>query len=560
MRQFLIVLAMAVTLFSCGGGGDSAEDGKKVFKYNQTGGLTSLDPAFARNRANIWATSQIYNGLVSLNDNLDPEREIASSYEISEDGKTYTFTLRKGVNFHNNECFEGGRGREITAEDFVYSFKRIIDPKTASTGAWIFNDKVLRDAEGNISDTCFVAVNDSTLNIYLQEPSPIFLQILAMPYAFVVPKEAVEKYGEDFRANPVGTGPFVLKSWDERNRMVLDKNTLYWKKDANGKELPYLDAVVVTFIEDPNTAFLEFSDGDLDFLTGISASSREQILNDDGSLKKEFEGNFQVEKVPYLNTEYIGFLMEGDDPKKNPLLNKKIRQALNYAVNREGLVSFLRNGLGSPGNYGIVPNALPSFDTLKVKGYSFDSKKAQVLLKEGMKEIGIEKLPTLKLYTYSSDREIAEYLQKNWKDIGVDVEIETNLFATHQEMVDNGKVAMFRGSWLGDYPDAENYLRMFYGMKSNFAPTGPNKTHYTNEAYDLLFEEAHDKSDLFERYDYYQRMDSMMMADAPVIVLYYDEVIQLRQNRLYGMKANVMNTLYLETVDIRDPNATAESE
>lgn len=557
IRQIIFFFILGLCLSACGGGSntntDGTSDGKKIFTYNQTGGLSSLDPAFARNRANIWATTQLYNGLFSFSKNLDVHPELVKEWEESPDGKTYTFTIRSDVYFHDNECFKGGRGRELQSEDFVYTFKRILKE---GTGAWIFNDKVLRGADGNISDTCFKVVDNYRFKVYLQRRFPAFKQILAMPYTFVVAKEAVEKYGKDFRANPVGTGPFMLKkgNWDEKNSLVMNKNPKYWKLDAKGTRLPYMDAVQIKFIEDRNIEFNTFFDGKLDFITNISENSRDQILEKNGEIKEKFAGKFQVEKIPYLNTEYVGFLLEGTEAD-NPFMNKKLRQALSFAINRKALISFLRNGLGTPGDQGVVPISLPSFDSTKVKGYPYNQQKAQELLKEAGFPGG-KGLPTLKLNTYQSDKEIAEYLQKEWSALGIKVEIQMNQFATHQEMVDNGKVTLFRGSWLGDYPDAENYLAMFYSK--NLSPDGPNKSHFKNADFDKLFVEAHETDNLFTRYEDYLKMDQIVMEDAPYIILYYDEMIHLKQNNIVGLEANPMNNLILESVDKKSKDQTAQ--
>lgn len=204
-------LTGAGALAGCQGPGASAPDERRVFRYNQPEALTSLDPAFARNQANRWADEQLYNGLVALDSALQPAPALARRYTVSPDGRLYTFALRPGVRFHDSEVFPGGRGRVVTAHDFVYSFKRILDPATASTGGWIFRGKVLEKADGAPSDTCFVAVNDSTLRIHLKAPFIPFLGILTMHYAYVVPREAVARYGKDFREHPVGTGPFQFR-------------------------------------------------------------------------------------------------------------------------------------------------------------------------------------------------------------------------------------------------------------------------------------------------------------------------------------------------------------
>ena len=222
VRHVLLLSVALLTLFSCNNNQQQFSD-KKVFRYNQADGLSSLDPAFARNQANIWATSQIYNGLFELSDELYPVKSIVDSWDITENGTRYTFRLQQDIHFHDNEIFENGKGREVTAHDFVYSFKRILDPATASTGVWIFSDKAKKDENGQIAEDWVKALDDYTLQIQLAKPFGAFLEILTMPYAYVVPKEAVEKYGKDFRVHPVGTGPFVFKSWDEGNNLVLLK-------------------------------------------------------------------------------------------------------------------------------------------------------------------------------------------------------------------------------------------------------------------------------------------------------------------------------------------------
>ena len=193
----------------------------KIFKYNQDSDISSLDPAFARNQGNIWAINQLFNGLVDLDKSLKIVPSIAESWQISEDGKIYTFKIRRGVFFHDSEVFAEGQGREVTANDFVFSYNRIISRKTASPGAWIFNDKVLKVNDSTFSDTCFKALDNFTLRIHLQKSFPPFLQILTMPFACVVPKESIDKWGKEFRNHPVGTGPFKFKVWEEKSALIV---------------------------------------------------------------------------------------------------------------------------------------------------------------------------------------------------------------------------------------------------------------------------------------------------------------------------------------------------
>ncbi len=527
-----------------------ATEARRVFRYNQPEGLTSLDPAFSRSQANIWAVTQLYNGLVALDDSLKPGPALARRYEIAPDGKTYTFTLRPDARFHDSEVFAGGKGRRVVAQDFVYSFKRLLYGPTASPGGWIFRGKVLENAQGEPSDTCFVAANDSTLRVYLKEPFIPFLSILTMPYAYVVPQEAVQRYGKDFREHPVGTGPFLFKEWDEGNAIIYHRNPNYWKRDAQGRQLPYIDAVQISFIQDRKTEFLTFQQGKLDFISGIRSGSRDLIMHPDGTVREDFQGKFRLQKVPYLNTEYIGMQQDltnlrGDNAETGKALqDKRVRQALNYALNKPELLAYFLNNVGLPGLSGFVPASLPSYSQELVPGYSYQPAKARQLLAAA--GYGPGKPLRLRLSTVAETKEYCEYYQKKWAEVGVQVEIDVNQAAAHGELIDNGRAAFFTRSWLGDYPDAENYLALFYSP--NFAPAGPNKTHFKSAAYDRLYEQAKLAQDVAKRYDLYRKMDQIVVESCPVIAVYYDEVVRLTQNNVHGLTPNPMNQLVLEQV------------
>ncbi|MGI4967310.1 MAG: ABC transporter substrate-binding protein [Janthinobacterium lividum] len=547
---WLAVAASAALLAACSGAGPTAADERRVFRYNQPEALTSLDPAFARNQANGWAVAQLYNGLLELDSTLQPAPALARRYQISPDGLTYTFTLRPGVSFHDNAAFGGGRGRAVVARDFVYSFRRLFDASTASPGGWIFRGKVLEDKAGNISDTCFVAANDSTLRIHLKAPFIPFLSLLTMPYTYVVPHEAVERYGKDFREHPVGTGPFRFKVWDEGNVLLYHRNPNYWRRDAQGRQLPYLDAVAISFIADRKTEFLTFLQGKLDFLSGIREGSRDLILNPDGSVRADFQGRFNLQKAPYLNTEYLGFQLDsakltGEQARQGRALrNQRVRQALSLAINRPELLAYVLNHVGRPGTSGFVPAALPSFSAAKVPGYAFQPQRARALLAAA--GYGPRRPLQLRLSTVAERKAVAEYLQKNWADVGVQVQIDINQSAAQQELVDNGRTAFFTKSWLGDYPDAENYLALFYSP--NFSPAGPDKTHYKSAEYDQLYQQAIREQDAARRTALYQAMDRLVVRDQPVISLYYDEIIRLTQRNVRGLTPNPMNQLLLDRV------------
>ena len=221
-------------LFLVAGCHDHQVSDKQVFRYNQPEGLTTLDPAFAKSQPVMWITHQLYNTLVEIQADLRIHPSLAKTWEISPDGLTYRFFLRDSVFFHDSPVFPDGRGRKLIADDVVYSLGRILDPAVASPGAWIFRGRV-------DSITPFRSVDSLTVEIKLQKPFPPILGILSMQYCSIVSKEAVQRYGKDFRRNPVGTGPFVMKSWEEGQNLILQRFEGYFETDSTGHRLPYLE-------------------------------------------------------------------------------------------------------------------------------------------------------------------------------------------------------------------------------------------------------------------------------------------------------------------------------
>lgn len=522
------------------------QSGKSVFRYNEASGITSLDPAFARDQANGWATSQMFNGLLQFDDSLKVIPCIAKDYQVSEDGRTYTFHLRTDVYFHENQYIKSDKSnlnfpdsRKVLAEDFVYSFHRLTNPSTASPGAWVLQKlDTFPDA--------LTARNDSTLVIRLREAFAPFPGLLCMPYCSVVPREVVTALGNDFRNHPCGTGPFVFQSWKEGSKLILLKNRNYFEVEQ-GNRLPYLDAVEVYFINDKQSAFIEFLKGNLDFFSGLDASYKDELLTRLGSLQPRHQGHFNLETEPYLNTEYLGVYMDSSSElmKNNPLNRVEIRKALSLGFDKQKMMAYLRNNMGTPGMYGIVPPGLPSFDSASQFAYGYDPALARnLLMSAGFP--GGRGMPEIILSTTNSYLDLCEYIKSQWEELGVKVKIDVNQAAIHRKMVAEKKLAFFRASWIADYPDAENYLSLFYSP--NFTPAGPNYTHYSNREYDSLYVSSCSEVNDSIRYVLYRKMDRLMMEQAPVIILYYDRILRLTQKNIEGLKANAMNLLILKRV------------
>ncbi len=544
MRQLFTLFLLSMLLFSCHEKKDSY-GGKKVFRYNESSGITSLDPAFANNQANIWACNHLFNGLVQLDEKLHVLPCIASSWEVSDDAMTYTFHLRNEVTFHQDPLFT--TTRKVIAADFLYSFNRIADKKVASSGAWIFNS-IKKNQSGEVIG--FINQNDSTFIILLDHPFPPFLGLLASSYAAVVPHEIVDHYGKDFRNHPIGTGPFLFSRWIERIALILHKNPNYFELDKNGKRLPYLDAIMISFISDKQSAFLEFLKGKLDLVSGLDASYKDDLLTPNGKLRSKYMGRFQMETAPYLNTEYLGMLVDSNLTlmKGNPLNDVRIRQAINMGFDRAKMITYLRNGMATPGEAGMIPLGIPGFDSLSTTGYRYDPKKAAQLLADAGYPNG-KGLPPILMSTTNSYQDLCEYIQGQLAEIGITIKLEINQAGQHRQMVSKQQLSFFRGSWIADYADAENYLALFYSK--NKAPNGPNYTHYFNLQFDKMYEQSMLTSNDTLRWKLYRDMDNLVMKDAPVVVLYYDRVLRLFGNNVHGLKMNPLNLVTLKEVEMK---------
>jgi ABC-type transport system substrate-binding protein len=527
----LTIILFSLCLASCY---NSEKRSQNIFHYNEQTGIASLDPAFAKNQSIMWAVHQLYNTLVEVDSQLNIVPSLATNWDISDDKTTYIFHLRNDVVFQDDDCFANGKGRRMTAKDVEYSFKRIVDKVTASPGSWIFNGKV-DSIDG------FKAIDDTTFQVKLIRPYQPILGILSMQYCSIVPHEAVEKYGTDFRRHAVGTGPFQFVAWEEGQALIMKKNPNYFEVDDNGKRLPYLDGIKVSFYDSKATEFLLFRQKKLDFINDIDASFKDEVLTKRGTLRKDWQGKIQLQTHPYLNIEYFGILVDTSNTllKNSPLALKKIRQAINYGFDREKMVLYLRNSLGIPAQSGFVPAGLPSFDSTKVKGYSYNPELARRLIKEA--GYSPQTLPIVKLQTIPIYSEIASYVARQLEEVGFKIQVDVVQKSLLLDLTSNSKTPFFRGSWIADYPDAENYLSVFYSKN----PAPPNYTRYKNPQFDALFERAITETNDSLRYTLYQQADQVMMNDAPVVPLWYDVAVHLVQPQIESFPANALNLLEL---------------
>tara|TARA_R110000787_G_scaffold86285_7_gene184053 strand:- start:9322 stop:10950 length:1629 start_codon:yes stop_codon:yes gene_type:complete len=518
-------------LISCNSESNSDKD-HLVFRYNEHSNIATLDPAFASNPQLIWPTNQLFNSLVQLDDELNIQPDIAKKWTFNDSTLTYTFHLRNDVYFHKSEVFVEhykDSTRKVNATDFEYSFNRLLDEKVAARGRWVLN---------NVDR--FYAENDSIFSIQLSQPFPAFLGLLSMRFCSVVPKEAIDYYGNDFRSNPVGTGPFKFKLWEENVKLVLRKNPDYFETDELGNQLPYLEAVAITFLPDKQSEFLQFVQGKLDFISGLDNSYKDEIVTTKGKLQEKYKNQVNLITSPYLNTEYLGFFMESSTPE---VQSKKIRQAINYGFDRVKMITYLRNGMGIPAVHGFIPKGLPGFN--EIEGYSYQPEKAKELVLQYIEESGNNN-PSISIGTNSQYLDLCEFIQRELQKIGIQVQIDVVPPSTLRQMKSSGELDIFRASWIADYPDAENYLSLFYS--ENFTPNGPNYTHFKNNVYDSLYVASLSLSNIEERKLLYEKMDSIIIDEAPVVPLYYDMAVRFVSKKVSGLGINPQNFLVLKRV------------
>ncbi len=520
---FLIIILFVILLSSCEKDSDIKNN---IFKYNEYSNISSLDPAFSSSLRNIWPVNQIFNGLVQLDKNLEIKGDIASSWTISEDKRTYTFKIRQDVYFHNSELFGKNLTRKVKAKDFEYSFNRLIDNKIASPGYWVFN---------NVKD--FKAINDSIFQIELKKEFDPFLGILSMKYCSVVPHEIITVLGDKFSKKPIGTGPFKFKKWDENVKLVLSKNKNYFEHDSLGQKLPYLDGIAISFIPDKKSEFMELLSGRLDMVSSPDNSIIDQIFDYKGDLNPRFSSNYNLLKSPYLNTEYIGFNIQ-NNIKKDTLL----RYAINSGIDRKKMMQYLRKNIGYPAESGIVPNGLNnSFYLLR---YNYDPDLSKKLISIYKSNNDIDEI-YITIVSDSQYLDILEFIQSELQKIGVQIQIEITPPSILRQGKAIGKFDAFRASWIADYPHVENYFSLFYSK--NHTPKGPNYTFFSDRNFDELYELIGNKKSIsYEKIS--NDLENILRRYSPIIPLYYDMSVRIVPKNISGLEANAINQLNLKRV------------
>jgi oligopeptide transport system substrate-binding protein len=477
----------------------------------------TLDPALAADIYSVTIIQQIFDGLVQFDQNLNVIPAIAKSWKISHDGLTYTFFLKEGVTFHN--------GREVTADDFVYSFSRVIHPKSKSSAAQLL-EKVVGFREFQGGKTNYVeglkSVGKSILEIKLDSPFYPFISVLGIINFKVVPKEEVERSGSSFAKRPIGTGPFKFVSMKEREEIVLGANPDYFE----GR--PYLDKI----------AFKIFH-----------GAPREKILKEfkERRLEESFIPPAEVGEVAkgkpylYLQKPILSLRFYGLNCLSKPLDNRNLRKAINFAIDKKAIISEIHNNQFHLSK-GILPPGMPGFDPGK-DPYPYDEVRAAGFMSEAGFPKG-EGLPSLEIWSASkseaAQKELNE-IKSQLSRIGIQciIHFETD-WPKFESMLRSNKAPVFIYAWYADFPDPDNFLGILFHSKSK-----NNYTTYHNPVVDRLLDQARAERDYLKRMAMYRKIEKMILEDAPIVPMINHLFQMVYQPYVKGVEVNALGGPYI---------------
>lgn len=502
--SFMLILGLLVlAITGCGGNGQQAVESDNSIIIGLQAEPTSLDPAQITDYNSSRAAMEMYDSLIRFKDgSTELEEGLATEWDVSEDGLEYTFTLRQGVTFHD--------GTPFNAEAVKFNIDRQIDLQHPyhDTGEFAYSEFTF----GMIEQV--VIVDEETVKIILSEPFAPFLGNMAMHSAAMVSPEAIKNFGKDISQNPVGTGPFKFVSWDPGIEVILEKNENYWRG------APEIDRLVFRPIVEDQTRLTELEAGSIDFIVGI--------LPDDLQRLKD-NADLQVIEQPGMHTWYLAL-----NCQQSPFNDVRVRQAVNYAINKEAIVDNILKGTGVLAK-NILPPVIWSY-TDDVQDYSYNPSKARELLKEAGYGDGI----TIDFYVPKSGSgmqqpvTMATAIQSDLEAVGVTTKIQQVEWGTYLDKVfqpvDQSEVLMHEMSWLGDNGDPDNFLYILLSGEQ-WPTAGFNEAYYKNPDVDRILNEARTISDQKQRVEMYQQAQKLIMADSPLIVVDHEtQIVAMKKN------------------------------
>lgn len=526
-----VLLVLALVFTACSGGGGNAEP--KILRTNNSSEPGSLDPALAQGTHESWVLDHVFEGLMKKSQTGEIVPGMASKYEMSEDGLTYTFTIRNDAKWSN--------GKAVTAHDFEYSWKRALDPATAAYYSYQFfylkNGEAYNSGTAKAEDVGVKATDDKTLVVTLQSPTGFFLELTSFYCYFPISKEVNE-------ANPdwakevetyVSNGPFVLTEWVHNASITLAKNDNYY----DAKQIK-LDGIEFAILDDVNTAWQRYEAGEFDFLTPLPQTVVAQMRE---------EKNPELVIGTDLATYYYNFNSE-----VKPLNNAKVRKALSLAIDRESIVNDVAQGGQAPAE-GVVPFGIPDetgkdFREKSGSFLEFDAAEAKTLLAAGLAEEGMTAADmklTLLYNTSEGHKKIAEAIQEMWRvNLGVEIALENVDFQVKLDREKAGDYQISRAGWIGDYIDPLTFIDLW-------VTDGPyNDARYSNAEYDKYVQTARTSTDVKERMEAMRKAEALLMEDMAVAPIYFYTQPYAQKSYVKGVYKPVNRYPYFIYADLEE--------
>lgn len=524
MGLLVLTLAFSLALAGCGNNNNNSANGKKdsdkgtsnkkvqdTLIVGRGGDSVALDPAIVTDGESLKIGHQVFDSLLEYKEGTtEVEPALAETWTVSPDGLKYTFKLRQGVKFHD--------GTDFNADAVVFNYNRWADPKSPykfEGDSFDYYDSMFGPVGSRVIKEV-KAVDASTVEFTLNTPQAPFLQNVAMTCFGIGSPKAIQDKKENFKNEPVGTGPFIFKEWKHNDSITLEKNPNYWKTG-----FPLVNKVIVRSIPDNSSRFNALQNGELDLIEDVSPDDL-----------KTLEGNADLQKIvrPSFNVGYLAFNF-----KKKPFDNVKVRQALNYAVNKEAIIQAFYAGLATPAKNPMPPTLWGYNDS--IQDYTYDLDKAKALLKEAGYPNGLDTTVTFYAMPVSrpyipDGKKIAEAIQADFEKIGVKTKIESPEWATYLDDTKAGvKDDIYMLGWTGDNGDPDNFL---YALLDKDSIPGNNRSFYVNEDLHKILIQAQQVADQSKRAELYKQAQEIIHNDAPWIPLVHSTPLLAAKKNLTG--------------------------
>ncbi len=535
-RKFLVImLAITVIAASLAGCAGKTTTSKNTIRYDIGAEPKTIDPALNSAVESGTVILNCFEGLTRTDENEKPIPGVATSWDVSPDGLTYTFKLRSDAKWSD--------GKALTAKDFEYAWKRAMNPATAAEYAnyfyYIKNGEAYNKNKANADAVGVKATDDTTLVVTLENPTPYFLALTSFPTYMPVKKDVVEANKDTWATKPetyVSNGPFVLKEWRPKDRLVLEKNANYW----NTKEVK-LDRLEMTMIEEATSRLAAYKSGQLDYIESPPSQEIPNLL-----------AKGEAKAIPYLGTYFFSInvtskLASVDPQAAKVLKDVKVRKALSLAIDRDALVKNVVKGGQEPATTFVPPGVpagtnIPDFKNKDYYAPKGDVAQAKSLLASAGYPNGQGFPKIVLLYNSGSGHQnVAQAVQDMWKkNLGINVELQNQEWKVFQTTRTSKDYVIARDGWIGDYLDPTTFLDVFT------SDSGNNNPGYKNTAYDAKIAAAKKEADPAKRAVLLHDAENMLMADAPIIPLYYYKNIAMVKDYVKGARKSMLGFVYFD--------------